>query len=114
MAALLWSASPWQRAALNRGHRLARISLFGWAAARDCVRFGVVHGGWCVASCWPWMLAAMVAKDWHLPFMVAAGAIMLGERLAQPNRPRWHWPVLLTALDPRTNLAPLVGMLRHG
>jgi len=114
LVALLWSACPWQRAALNRSHRLARISLFGWVAVQDCVLFGVIHALWCVASCWPWMLAAASAADWHLAFMVAAGAIMFGERLAPPAPPRWRWPVLILALDPRPVLAPLQGLLRHG
>ncbi|WP_035644450.1 DUF2182 domain-containing protein [Bradyrhizobium sp. ORS 285] len=114
VVALLWSASPWQRAALNRGHRLQRISLFGWAWGRDCARFGVVHALWCVASCWPWMLAAASAEDWHLAFMIAAGAIMLGERLAPAEPPRWRWPVLILALDPRPAWAPLQDLLRHG
>ncbi|MGJ4947177.1 DUF2182 domain-containing protein [Bradyrhizobium sp. HKCCYLS20291] len=114
LVALLWSACPGQRAALNRSHRLPRIGLFGWTALRDCVRFGVIHALWCVASCWPWMLAAAVAENSHLAFMVAAGAIMFGERLAPPEPPRWRWPVLILALDPRPALAPLRGLLRHG
>ncbi|WP_257164925.1 DUF2182 domain-containing protein [Bradyrhizobium sp. SRS-191] len=112
--ALVWSACPWQRAMLNRGHRQMRISLFGWAAAGDCVRYGVVHAIWCVASCWPWMLAAVAVQDWHLAAMMAVGAIMLGERLAPPEPPRWRWPALLRAIDPRSARAPLQGLLRHG
>jgi len=38
LIAMVWRASPWQRAALNHGHRLRRIGLFGWAADRECLR----------------------------------------------------------------------------
>ncbi|MEW7857128.1 DUF2182 domain-containing protein [Pseudomonas chlororaphis] len=99
LVALLWSASPWQRAALNRGHRLRRIGLFGWAADRDCLVFGASHGAWCIASCWAWMLVPLLGGAWHIPLMLVAGAIMLVERLAPGDRPRWHWPVILPRVD---------------
>jgi predicted metal-binding membrane protein len=99
LVALLWSASPWQRAALNRGHRTRRIGLFGWAADRDCLVFGASHGAWCIASCWAWMLMPLLGGAWHIPLMLVAGAIMLVERLAPGDRPHWHWPVMLPRLD---------------
>jgi predicted metal-binding membrane protein len=92
LLAMVWSASPWQRAALNRGHRLGRIGLFGWMADCECLSFGVVHALWCIASCWPWMLVPLVAGRWHLPIMVLAAAVMLRERLAAPDRPHWRLP----------------------
>lgn len=97
--AVIWSASPWQRIALNRGHRLRRIGLFGRAADRDCLAFGAVHGGWCIASCWLWMMVPLAAGPWHLAAMVAAGAAMLGERLAPPGAPRWRLPAFLALFD---------------
>ncbi len=95
--ALLWSASPWHQIALNRGHRASRIGLFGWAADRDCLRFGVVHGAWCVAACWAWMLLPLVSGAWHYEVMLLAGVFMLVERLAPPGIPRWRWPAVLPA-----------------
>lgn len=112
--ATIWSASPWQRAALNRGHRLRRIGLFGWAADRDVVLFGANHGLWCIASCWAWMLLPLVGDSWHLAIMLIAGAIMLTERLSDPERPRWHWPVFLPRIDRRILAAAQRGTLRHG
>ncbi|OLF54730.1 DUF2182 domain-containing protein [Pseudomonas chlororaphis] len=100
LVALLWSASPWQRAALNRGHRLRRIGLFGWAADRDCLAFGAAHGAWCVASCWAWMLVPLLGGTWHLVLMPVAGAVMLIERLAPGDRPRWHWPAIFPRPEP--------------
>ncbi|MFL9853971.1 copper chaperone [Pseudomonas chlororaphis] len=99
LVALLWSASPWQRAALNRGHRMRRIGLFGWTADRDCLVFGATHGALCIASCWAWMLVPLLGGAWHIPLMLVAGAIMLVERLAPGDRPRWHWPAILPRLD---------------
>lgn len=92
--ALIWSASPWQRRALNRSHRLRRIGMFGLAPARDSLVYGIVHGGWCVMSCWAWMLASLVAGTWHVAAMAVVGAMMLLERLRPPSVPRWRWPLL--------------------
>ena len=97
--ALVWSASPWQRAALNRGHRLMRIGVRGWKADRDAVAFGLSHGGWCVLSCWPWMLIPMVAGRWHVPVMAIATLAMLIERLASPARPRWRPPTIMVVIS---------------
>jgi predicted metal-binding membrane protein len=94
LLATVWSASPWQRAALNRSHRLRRIGLFGWAADRECLAFGVIHAAWCIACCWAWMLTALAAGRWHIPAMMLAAAVMLSERLAAPERPRWRLPVV--------------------
>jgi predicted metal-binding membrane protein len=91
--AVTWSASPWQRAVLNRSHRLPRLRLFGWAGDRDRFAYGVTHAAYCVASCWAWMLVPLVAGDWHLPVMLVAGLIVLAERLSAPRRPAWRWPV---------------------
>jgi predicted metal-binding membrane protein len=114
LLATVWGASPWQRAALNRSHRLRRIGLFGWAADRDCLMFGVIHAVWCIASCWAWMLAPLVAGRWHIPAMMFAGAVMLGERLAASDRPRWRLPAFLRLLDLQPIFAERMGVARHG
>lgn len=99
LLAAVWSASPWQRIALNRAHRLRRIGLFGLAADRDCLGFGAVHGGWCIASCWLWMTLPLTAGPWHLAAMVATGVAMLGQRLAPPAPPHWRLPAFLGLFD---------------
>lgn len=109
LIATVWSASPWQRIALNRGHRLSRVGLFGWAASRECLTYGAVHAVWCIASCWAWMLVALAAGRWHIPAMMLAGLVMLGERLAAPERPRWRLPAFLSLLD-----RPIVFLRRQG
>lgn len=114
LLATVWSASPWQRMVLNRSHRLSRIGLFGWAANRECLTFGVIHAGWCVASCWAWMLAALAAGPWHVAAMMCAGAIMLAERLAAPERPRWRLPAFLSLLDHRPTSLRRQSAVLHG
>lgn len=101
LIATVWSASPWQRDALNHGHRMRRIGLFGLAADRECLTFGLIHAAWCVASCWAWMLVPLAAGPWHIAAMILAGAAMLSERLAIPDRPRWRLPAFLHLLDIR-------------
>jgi hypothetical protein len=114
LVATVWSASPWQRGALNRSHRLSRIGLFGWAADRECLTFGVVHAVCCIASCWAWMLAALAAGRWHTPAMIFAGALMLGERLAAPERPRWRLPAFHSLLGRRPIFTPRYSVVGHG
>ena len=91
--ALTWSASPWQRRAQNRGHRVRRLSVLGWRADRDAIAYGVVHGGWCVSTCWAWMLVPLTLANHHLPAMMAVGLVLFIERLAPAAAPRWRWPV---------------------
>jgi predicted metal-binding membrane protein len=110
----VWSASPWQRAALNYSHRLTRIGLFGWAADRECLTFGVVHAAWCIASCWAWMLVPLVAGRWHIPAMIFAAAMMLADRLAAPMPARWRWPAYFSFFDRQPIFAPRHSELRHG
>lgn len=99
LLAAIWSASPVQRRALNRGHRVRHIGVFGWMAYRDCLTFGVIHGGWCLVSCWAWMVVPLVAGSWHFPAMVLVGLVMLGERLTLPSEPRWRVPAFLSPLN---------------
>jgi predicted metal-binding membrane protein len=81
LVAMLWSASPWHRAALNGGHRMGRLSPFGWAADKNCLIQGLAHGLFCIVSCWAWMVVPLVSGSWHIPMMLLTGAILLAERL---------------------------------
>jgi hypothetical protein len=60
------------------------------------------------------MLVAVAASDWHLPVMIAAGAIMLRERLAAPGRPRWRWPTPIAGFERPAVFALLHVGGRHG
>ena len=99
LCALIWSGSPLQQMAVNRGHRVERIGAFGWRGHFDAFRFGVVHAKWCIASCWLWMLLPMLSNaSWHVPMMAVSGVAMLAERIALLGPPRWKTPPLLTLL----------------
>ena len=96
LIAIVWAISPWQQLALNRCCRLRRIGLFGLDADRDCVTFGLLHGLWCIAACWAWMLLPLTAGAAHVPVMTAAGLIMFRQRLGQPRVPRWRLAMLFS------------------
>lgn len=107
--ALIWSGSPLQQMAVNRGHRVGRIGAFGWRGHFDAFRFGAVHAKWCIASCWLWMLLPMLSNaSWHVPVMAVSGVAMLAERISPLGAPRWKTPPLLTLLG-----AILVPLLRR-
>lgn len=92
--AFAWQATPWKQVCLNRCHWTPRISLFGRAADRDCLRYGVVNAGWCVGTCWALMLVSLTTVSAHLPVMALAASVMIAERL-RPARPaRWSLPGL--------------------
>ena len=62
------------------------LAVHGWAADRDCLRWGVATGSRCVATCWALMAAVMVQ---HLvAVMVAATALSVLERRRPDLDPR--------------------------
>lgn len=87
--AVAWQMTPLRQHALIRCHRLPSLSAFGGEADRDCIRFGLTHGLWCVATCAPLMLVPLSAPEIHLPLMAALSAGLLLERQAPPRRPAW-------------------------
>ena len=87
--ALIWQASPWKKACLNRCHRQLPLAAFGSAAYRDAFRFGFVHGFWCVGSCWLNMLMPMLLPAGHIVGMMAASALAFCERLERGAIPAW-------------------------
>jgi predicted metal-binding membrane protein len=91
VVALLWRVCPLRQVCLNRCHLLPRLSPFGLAADRDCLRFGARTGAWCVGACWALMVVPLVVDGLHLVAMLVVMLLMLNERLA-PTRPvRWRW-----------------------
>lgn len=99
--AILWSASPWHQTALNRGHRVQKLAAFGWQADLDAISYGLVHGTWCFASCWAWMLVPLATITHHASVMVLVTVIMLIERLAPPSLPKWRVPLPIRLLSTR-------------
>ncbi len=84
--ATLWELSPAKRWALNRCHRTSPLPPSGWRASLGATRFGVLHGGACVVSCWPLMLVMAAAPSARLAWCAGLGGVSLAEKLAQ--RPR--------------------------
>jgi predicted metal-binding membrane protein len=87
--AALWQAAPLRQSALNRCHRVPNLAAFGAEADRDCIRYGLVHGLLCVATCAPAMLLPLTAPQLHLAVMFALSVALQIERLTPPRAPRW-------------------------
>jgi predicted metal-binding membrane protein len=79
--AIAWHLSPWRRYALARCHGVSRLSGFGVRAWFDGAAYGVGAGLWCMAACWGWMIAALLAGSWHWLAMVAVTLGLLAERI---------------------------------
>lgn len=87
---ILWQVSPWKQICLNRCHWVARLSAFGVAADRDCLRFGLVKGFWCVGTCWALMFLPLLFTSAGLPLMLLISLFLLIEQY-QPARPIPLW-----------------------
>ncbi|MCC8938670.1 DUF2182 domain-containing protein [Bradyrhizobium sp. Arg68] len=87
--AALWQAAPLRQCALNRCHRAPNLAAFGPEADRDCIRFGLLQGLLCAATCAPAMLLPLTAPQLHLPLMFVLSVALQIERLAPPRTPRW-------------------------
>jgi predicted metal-binding membrane protein len=93
--ALAWQSTPLKQTCLNRCHRLPRLSAFGIAADRDCLRYGIGKAVWCVGACWALMLIPLVAGGMHVAIMAAVAVQTFAERRAPPRPPRWRLAVPL-------------------
>ncbi|PUB78738.1 MAG: hypothetical protein DBO99_06085 [gamma proteobacterium symbiont of Ctena orbiculata] len=92
--ALTWQASPIKQFCLNRCHWLPRLSPLGWAADRDCLRFGLTNACWCASTCWTLMMVPLSAGNAHVPAMILVSAVMIVDRLRPARRPCWQLPPL--------------------
>jgi Predicted metal-binding integral membrane protein (DUF2182) len=79
--AAIWVAIPLRRHALVACHRTVPLAPVGWRADRDCLRYGCIIGGACVATCWPLMLACTLTGH-ALPAMLGGAAVGAVERLS--------------------------------
>jgi predicted metal-binding membrane protein len=77
--AAAWQLMPVKRRALLACHRTAPLAVDGLRADLDCIRYGLMHGRFCLLSCWALMLAATVLHT-SLLAMVAASIVALAER----------------------------------
>lgn len=97
LVALIWQASPVKQRCLNRCHSHRPLPAFGWEADWGALRMGLVHGGWCVGSCWALMLLPMLLPVGHEVGMLAVAVLMFCERLDPPRVPAWRLRGLGTA-----------------
>jgi predicted metal-binding membrane protein len=85
--AAAWELSPAKRWALNHCHRTSPLPPSGWRAGLGSARFGFIHGGACVASCWPLMVVMAVAPSARLAWCAGLAGLSVTEKLAlKPRR----------------------------
>jgi predicted metal-binding membrane protein len=89
LVVMAWQVSPLKQGCLNRLHAHPRLAAFGVAADVDSLRFGLVHGGWCVGSCWGLMLLPMLCSSGHLAAMAGVSLWVWGEQISRPAPPSW-------------------------
>lgn len=97
-AALVWQASPWKKACLNRCHRHRPVAAFGLPAHWDAFCVGAEQGFWCVGSCWLNMSWPMLLPAGRSVAMIAIALLMACERLDPGARPAWRLRGFGTAL----------------
>lgn len=96
--AMIWQFSPLKQRFLNLGHDHHILPAFGWAASRDSMHFGLMHGVWCIGSGWALMLFPMLLPAGHNLAMLIVTFIMLSEHLENPRFPQWQFDMRLKLL----------------
>jgi predicted metal-binding membrane protein len=91
IVAFIWQTTPLKQAALNLCHRPPQISPSGWAADRDCLRYGVSTALACVGACWALMLVPLVVHKLDCLTMAIIAAILLLERQAEARPAQWRF-----------------------
>jgi predicted metal-binding membrane protein len=89
----VWQCSPWRQRCVNACHRPATLRLFGTAAQRDALQYGISTGCYCAAACGSFMLLVLLATDFHLVLMAIAVAVSVVDRYSPARRPRWRLPL---------------------
>lgn len=89
---VFWQTTPWKQHCLNLCHWTPRLNAFGWAADRDCLRYGARDACLCIGTCWALMLLPIAVHAHHLPFMAFSSVVMVQERLKPCRAVRWYPP----------------------
>lgn len=84
--AAAWQASAGKQRALRLCHRTVPLPPTGWKADRACLRYGLDHGRFCLASCWALMLIPAAAGH-HPALMLLAAAAGIAERMGPMGQP---------------------------
>ncbi len=77
--AALWQISAAKARAINRCHGTAPLRPAGFAADRDAIRFGLLHGSRCARACLPTMVLPLLGSH-GIGAMAIIFAILLAER----------------------------------
>ena len=91
----VWQSTNLKRRFSAACHQTIPLAPDGWAAHRDCLRFGALQGAYCVGSCGLLMLLAMLSP-WPQTMILAAMGFLLYERYHM--RPRNNAIVLALGL----------------
>lgn len=91
LIAFVWQLSPIKQRCLNRCHAHTELAAFGAAADLDALRFGTIHGIWCIGSCWALMLFPMLLPRGHVVAMATVTIMIFSERLERSRPPSWRW-----------------------
>lgn len=98
LIAALWQASQRKQDALRLCHKVVPLAPSGGAADLSCVRFGLLHGRHCLATCWALMLVAMAAGH-QTGLMLAVGCVGLAERMGRMTlAAQLAWPMAAAGL----------------
>ena len=108
---ITWQFSPLKQYCLNQGHVHPQLAAFGAAADLDALKFGLVHGFWCVGSCWALMLLPLLFSNGHLVAMTIVSLWIWGEHLDKPMPPNWCIRVPVKAT--RLTVAQTRILIRH-
>jgi predicted metal-binding membrane protein len=95
--AALWQCSPAKQVCLNHCHVRPALAAFGRRADTGVITFAAAHAGWCIGSCWAWMLVPLILPSGHLATMTGMTVLIFCERLDKPALPAWQWRGLGTA-----------------
>jgi predicted metal-binding membrane protein len=108
--AALWQLTPFKWRALRACHRPIPLPPRGRRATAGTLRFGLVNGSACLASCWAIMAAVALSGAPALIWMALATALIYVEKLnLKPRRAARRVAVLLAAAAFGVALVTLLG-----
>ncbi len=94
--AAVWALTPLYPRLVGWSHRTLPLAPKGWAADRDCLRFGFAQGVPCLGGCWLLMVGCTLTG--HGPVAMVGGTLLsAAERMSWQPRP-WVVPLGCAAL----------------
>lgn len=107
--AALWQLTPYKWRALRACHRPSRLPPRGWQATAGALRFGLLNGSACLASCWAIMTAVALTGSPALLWMAAATVLICLEKLnLKPRATARRVAILLAATTLAATAATLI------